>query len=141
MTELKDIDGLRHFGLPKYKNTQQLMFREGNVILNIPNTVTMTEELEKQYLALFGCGLEVCVALYILLLAHGNVSKLQPKHVYWVLAWLKTYENERNLARTLNADRKTLRTWLWDVMHAIEDLGDILVSSNSILRVSNIFSN
>ena len=48
----------------------------------------------------------------------------KPKHLLWVLIFLKTYSTESSLAVAIGADEKTLRKWIFIIIYAISDLED-----------------
>lgn len=56
-----------------------------------------------------------------------KVKKLEPKHLFWGLTFLKVYSSEEVHSALCQTTRKTYRTWSWAVVHAISDL-DIVSS-------------
>ena len=53
----------------------------------------------------------------------------KPKHLLWVLIFLKTYTTESSLAVAIGVDEKTLRKWIFIIIYAISDLEDDWVGS------------
>ena len=53
----------------------------------------------------------------------------KPKHLLWVLIFLKTYTTESSLAVAIGVDEKTLQKWIFIIIYAISDLEDDWVSS------------
>ena len=46
----------------------------------------------------------------------------KPKHLLWVLIFLKTYTTESSLAVAIGVDEKTLQKWIFIIIYAISDL-------------------
>ena len=73
--------------------------------------------------------------LWAMLLSYGcldNDSHCQPKHLLWAFYFMKTFLTEFVLACHLDADKKTIKKWVWYIIVALSDLkGDVvsLVSS------------
>ena len=53
----------------------------------------------------------------------------KPKHLLWVLIFLKTYTTESSLAVAIGVDEKTLRKWIFIIIYAISDLENDWVGS------------
>ena len=53
----------------------------------------------------------------------------KPKHLLWVLIFLKTYTTESSLVVAIGVDEKTLRKWIFIIIYAISDLEDDWVGS------------
>ena len=63
----------------------------------------------------------------------------KPKHLLWVLIFLKTYTTESSLTVAIRVDEKTLQKWIFIIIYAISDLEDDWVGSlfTKILDISN----
>ena len=53
----------------------------------------------------------------------------KPKHLLWVLIFLKTYTTESSLTVAIEVDEKTLQKWILIIIYAISDLEDDCVGS------------
>ena len=53
----------------------------------------------------------------------------KPKHLLWVLIFLKTYTTESSLVVAIGVDEKTLQKWIFIIIYAISDLEDDWVGS------------
>lgn len=78
----------------------------------------------------FGCSPDICSIVW------QKIDKdctrrsqgMIPKHLLWVLLFLKGYEKEDVLACRVKTTRKTLRKWIWIILPLIAKLKRRVVS-------------
>ena len=87
---------------------------------------------QEQYKCFFGVAAHVTVILWRLL--HENAllgtlaSSMEPKHLLWTLYFLRNYPSNRIHAAQMNADSTTVRRYIWEIINAMAELTDYLVS-------------
>ena len=66
------------------------------------------------------------------MLSRGNrlPENATEKHLLWACLLLQTYGSEEELSgHAGGVDEQTFRTWVWDMIEAVSDLEDQVVSS------------
>jgi hypothetical protein len=88
-------------------------------------------EAQELFICQFGTSPLVCCHLWHLIntnregnLPHGAC----PKKLLWATMFLKTYDKESTRKKTCNADKKTIRKWVWYFVCQIADLAQYIVS-------------
>lgn len=90
----------------------------------------------------YGCSPDVCSILWETLTENNcfrHFPGAMPKHLLWTLLFLKTYDKEAVLASRLNTTRKTLRKWIWSILHAVVKLKRQVVSFVRIILSNDGF--
>jgi hypothetical protein len=71
----------------------------------------------------FGCSILVVTICWNLMVEHGKIpSKGVPKHLFWALSLLKSYDTETFYSVWFNIDPYTFRKWAWAFIGAISSL-------------------
>lgn len=93
-----------------------------------------------RYVANFGAHPSVVALLWQLLVGCNTLDTYcKPKHLLWALLFLKTYATFDVIACRVGADEKTVRKWVWYVVHALADLVDDVVSAYALSCLLNSF--
>ncbi len=129
MTILNNIELLTTIGSSSYYYTYSSVKNVASNFLLIQLTAEWKEYHHCMFAECFGVLLHVAVALWMLLTATTALNKLEIKHMFWCLSYLKTYGTMHNMATSLLTTKPTLQKWVWDVMDKIALLSDILVST------------
>ena len=77
----------------------------------------------------FGISWFVCEDVWMMLNGHWPNSKREPKHLLWALLFMKVYRNEATCCRLVGTSIKTYRKWVWELLDAVADLKDMVVST------------
>lgn len=75
----------------------------------------------RRFISMFGVSAKICSILWGLIrlnLSEGS----KPAHLLWALMFLKNYGIEESNRAILNADEKTIRKWVWNVIHSLSKL-------------------
>jgi hypothetical protein len=86
--------------------------------------------VERTFKSLFGCSIAVAYFLWIDLLFYNKPTmKGGIKHMLWTLCFLKLYPTEDQMSVWFNADRATVRKWVWYMLGQIAVLHHEVVSN------------
>jgi hypothetical protein len=90
---------------------------------------------DRRFRGLFGACIEIVLKVWSMLLEDGlRPKKSKPKHLLWMLYFLKVYLREASSCSAVNGSKgainpKTLRKWVWLFFERIAKLADEVVST------------
>lgn len=85
----------------------------------VDNIDCMSHYKLREWKAAFGVRPVVCYEAWAIIAKRASVEKLSPKHFYWALYFMRTYQVETDIARNLGTDSKTLRGKVKQVIHLL----------------------
>ena len=89
---------------------------------------------DRRFRGLFGACIEIVLKVWLMLGEGGlRPEKSKPKHLLWMLYFLKVYQREAPGCSAVGGskgaiDPKTLRKWVWLFIERIAELADEVVS-------------
>jgi hypothetical protein len=99
--------------------------------LREPASGRTTETSYRQFRSLFGCMPKVCSLIWASLGRRQLLpAKANPKHLLWMLFFLKVYATENVTSRFFVCDEKTLRKWVWKLIAAVSRLDVVRIVSD-----------
>ena len=129
MTTLQDIPGFPAPNTVQYKRLYQHVLSAAFLILRINFNLSNTSYNDDKALSsYYGIEKTAAVALFFLLTSLPSCLDMLPMHMFWALAYLKQYPSEQNLAIMLDTNTKTLKSWIYKVIDAMDKISDDLVS-------------
>jgi hypothetical protein len=75
----------------------------------VDNIDCMTRYKLREWKAAYGVRPVVCYEAWAMIAKRASMKKISPKHFYWALYFMRTYQVESDMARNLCTDSKTLR--------------------------------
>jgi hypothetical protein len=90
-------------------------------------------EASKLFNSQFGASPFICSHIWRMIELHrgGNIMPgACPKKLLWAMLFLKTYAKEDTRKKLCEADKKTLRKWVWYFVNEIASLAPYVVSKN-----------
>jgi hypothetical protein len=70
--------------------------------------------VDRTFKSLFGCSIIVAHLLWNYMIIHcDSLDEIRVKHMLWALCFLKSYATESQMAVWFDADRKTVRKYVW----------------------------
>jgi hypothetical protein len=93
-------------------------------------------EEERAFRALFGCGPNIVLTLWKMLLKEDLIPNgATMVHLLWTLMYCKQYGKWSTMRKLTNTDPKTLRKWINQFMYNIELLEPDVVSATSTTMI------
>jgi hypothetical protein len=87
-----------------------------------------------RFMSLYGTEPQVVALVWDMLPdAVKKKNGCHPKHLLWMLNFLKAYDTSLNNATRFHCDEKTFRKWTWYMLESIERLHSQVVSSSNVL--------
>ena len=128
MTALTDVEGLQGIGSNEYLSTYKHVLTVAAEFINASSDVYTAQE-KRAFNECFGCVEDVCVALWMLLVANKtDDDTFECRHMMWALMYLKQYPTKSNLARQVGSCRNTTRKWVYYMVERIAALDSLVVS-------------
>jgi len=92
--------------------------------------------VDRTFKSLFGCSIAIAYFLWMKM-CYCNEKNMQGsvKHMLWALCFLKLYPTEDQMSVWFNADRITVRKWVWIMLHQMAYMHHNVVS----MLLLNIF--
>jgi hypothetical protein len=91
-----------------------------------------TKTTLRRFVACFGCSPEACDLIWECLDLQGKLPpRAAPKHLFWMLFFLKVYPTESVAAVHFQCDEKTFRFWVWTMADAVRSLNMVRTNATS----------
>jgi len=92
---------------------------------------------DRAFVALFGLRPLEIYQLWGCIVESHNREKIAPKHLMWALLFLRSYGREEVLATMVGVTEKTMRQWIWTVVHELARVDTLIVWENRFIGVQN----
>ena len=118
----------------------------GFSIINKPSIGSLNTQF-RQFKGFFGLDWMVCAKLWLLLMPllcdeNYNACGAKPKHLLWMLMFLKLYDTEDILSSNVGGvDEKTYRKWVWQLIDLVSYLEIDMVSCCLVIIFSLLLIN
>lgn len=103
---------------------------QGNLCVNMEDRKPVSKTIKRRFRSHFGTTPALCAYLWDRIDKLSLPAGAKWYHLLWALLFLKLYATEEVLSGMVGGvDEKTYRRWTWEILRALSELKDKVVSS------------